>query len=108
MILVFLTLLALCACVISVRARSSLSAQVAELSRRLSHLAKAEPLTASQLVELSALNDAVSKANALLKKISQREVMRDRRESTSTDTTSDKDALRRRAGILPGRPAPHQ
>lgn len=102
---------ALSACVISLQTRTDISAELARISSRVSQLAKAEHLTPSQLVELSELRDACEKGNALLKKISQRETMRDRRETGSTASTfntSDKDELRRRAGLVAGRPAPHQ
>lgn len=100
---------ALSACVISLQTRTDISAELARLSAKLSAWEKVERLTPSQLVELSELKDACEKGNALLKKISQREVMRARREEQLAEPTiSDKDALRRRAGIIPGRPAPHQ
>jgi hypothetical protein len=108
LILTVSVLLALSACVISLQTRTDISAEIARLSSKLSAWEKAERLTPSQLVELSELKDACEKGNALLKKISQRETMRDRREATTSATTSDKDELRRRAGIIPGRPAPHQ
>lgn len=102
---------ALSACVISLQTRTDISAEIVRLSAKLSAWEKAERLTPSQLVELSELKDACEKGNALLKKISQRETMRDRREATSSEvkseTISDKDALRRRAGLVAGRPAPH-
>lgn len=102
---------ALSACVISLQTRTDISAELARISSRVSQLAKAEHLTPSQLVELSELRDACEKGNALLKKISQRETMRDRREAgngASAAHVSDKDELRRRAGLIAGRPAPHQ
>jgi hypothetical protein len=108
LILTVSVLLALSACVISLQTRTDISAEIVRLSSKLSAWEKAERLTPSQLVELSELKDACEKGNALLKKISQRETMRDRREATTSATTSDKDELRRRAGIIPGRPAPHQ
>lgn len=111
-IALFLTIgiaFALSACVISVQTRTDLSAAVARLSSSVSSMERAERLTPSQLVELNQLNDACAKANDLLKRINQREVMRDRRAAVVVDLpTGSKDELRRRAGLVAGRPAPHQ
>jgi hypothetical protein len=109
LILTVSVLFALSACVISLQTRTDISAEIARLSSKLSAWEKAERLTPSQLVELSELRDACEKGNALLKKIAQRETMRDRRAAEVVDLpTGSKDDLRRRAGLVAGRPAPHQ
>jgi hypothetical protein len=100
---------ALSACAVAIRTKATVRAECATASARILQMERSERLTPSKLAELAEFKDAIEKADALLVRISQREVMRQRREqNTSTDTTSDKDALRRRAGIVPGRPAPHQ
>lgn len=98
----------------AMRTAANASAALAKLSGELSELRdllRAQPpLTPSQLAELAEVRDAIEKGNALLKRINQRETMRDRRESsgrTSVDTITDKDQLRRIAGLRAGIPAPH-
>lgn len=69
--------------------------------------------------ELGEIRDYLSKVDAWMKRISQREVMRDRRasanerdESSSTvsgpEKSTSKDELRRRAGLVAGQPARHR
>jgi len=112
MVLALLALVnAAIAAVISLRARrtaSEASAAIAQLSGVLSGLERAERLTPSTLAELAAVRDAIDKGNALLKRIASRETMRDRRENPAFDAGSSKDDLRRRAGLIAGKPAPHQ
>ena len=68
-----------------------------------------ERLTPSKVAELAEFKDAIEKADALLARINQREVMRARRaDAAPVSQLSDKDELRRRAGLVAGRPAPHQ
>lgn len=99
---------ALSACAISVRTRASTHAAYASVSARLSQMETSERLTPSKLAELAACNDAIAKADALLVRINQREVMRARRaDAAPIASLSDKDALRRRAGLVAGKPAPH-
>lgn len=98
----------------AMRTATSVSAGLARLSGELSELRDLQrahpPLTSSQLAELAEVRDAIEKGNALLKRINQRETMRDRRESSgrpSVDSITDKDQLRRIAGLRAGTPAPH-
>jgi hypothetical protein len=83
------------------------------LERRLSSWEKSERLTPQRLAELAELNTAVERGLDLLKKLNQREVMRARRDDGTYAPMhgangSDKDELRRRAGLRAGNPAPHQ
>ena len=63
--------------------------------------------------EVSEIRDAQSKTFAMLKRINSREAMRDVRAaresapSTELQTITDKAELRRRLGMVPGKPAPH-
>lgn len=99
---------ALSACAISVRTKASTRAECASVSARLSQVETSERLTPSRLAELAACNDAIAKADALLVRINQREVMRARRaDAAPVSSLTDKDALRRRAGLVAGKPAPH-
>lgn len=86
------------------------SASIADLSRRLSSMETTERLTPSRLEELAVVRDAIEKGEQLLKRISQREIMRERRAAESVDSfpVNDKNALRIRAGLVAGRPAPHR
>jgi hypothetical protein len=81
--------------------------------------AKLRSMTSMQ-GELIEIRDYLVKVDAWLKRISQREVMRERREDARSNeagrgkfslpasgATLTKDELRRRAGIVAGRPAPH-
>jgi hypothetical protein len=73
--------------------------------------------TTSLRVELDAMHDAIGKHSDLLKRINLRSVMAERRangagpesgsESSAGTALSHKDQLRRRAGIVAGKPAPH-
>lgn len=64
--------------------------------------------------ELVEIRDYLSKVDAWAKRISQRDTMRDRRaaeregSSTPVSSVSDKDELRRRAGLVAGQPARHR
>ena len=86
----------------------SLSADLAALSIRLGEIEHTERLTPSKLAELADVQDAIAKGNALLKRVNSREVMRARRENGELDLPVTKEELRRRAGIVAGKPAPHR
>jgi len=71
--------------------------------------------TNSMLGELHEIRDYLQKIDAWSKRINSRLTMQDRRESRetsemspATDPVTAKDQLRRIAGIVPGRPAPHR
>jgi hypothetical protein len=98
---------ALSACAVAIRTKATVHAECASASARILEMERSERLTPSKLAELAEFKDAIEKGAALLARINQREVMRARRETAPVNMTSDKDALRRRAGIIPGRPAPH-
>lgn len=83
------------------------SAEIASVSGALSRMEKSERLTPSMLAELADVKDAIEKGNALLKKVNSREVMRARRENGEIDGVVTKEELRRRAGLIAGKPAPH-
>jgi ABC-type multidrug transport system fused ATPase/permease subunit len=89
------------------RLTREVSASVARLSGELSERATTKDLTASSLAELAELRDAIDKGNELLKRVNQREVMRARRE-TPINPHASKDELRRAAGLVAGKPAPHK
>lgn len=78
------------------------------MTGELSRFEAAERLTPSRLAELAAVRDAVEKGNDLLKRVNSREVMRARRMNGDHDPNETKDDLRRRAGLIAGRPAPHK
>jgi len=88
--------------------------------RRISQLVTKERSMTSMRAELIEIRDYVSKIDAWAKRINAREVMSERRADERsngvTPTRSSrrassepetKDDLRRRAGIVAGRPAPH-
>lgn len=89
----------------------SLSAEIAVVSGKLSQIEQAERLTPSKLAELADVRDAIGKGNALLKRINSRETMRDRHAQAqavqAVDMPIDKAELRRRAGIVAGKPVQH-
>jgi hypothetical protein len=65
----------------------------------------------STLAELHEIRDYLQKIDAWSKRINSRLVMQERRESPMNQGISgvtDKAELRRLAGIVPGRPAPHR
>ncbi len=65
--------------------------------------------------ELNEIRDYMGKLDAWAKRINQREVMRERRANESAESSTpasihginDKDELRRRAGLVAGKPARH-
>lgn len=88
-----------------------LSAQIADACMRLSEIERTERLTPSKLAELADVQDAIGKGNALLKRINSREVMRERNQRNgigNLDLGVNKDDLRRQAGLVAGKPAPHR
>jgi len=83
------------------------------MERRLAAWEKSERLTPQRLAELAEVNEAVKRAEELLVKVNRREIARAKpRAEDGTYTPwangSDKDALRRRAGLRAGQPAPHK
>lgn len=93
-------------------------------TRRCSEAVRQTRSTASVHAELIEIRDYMSKVDAWMKRISQRELMRDRRgtdgrlaaaggsralrDEEPRAAESHKDALRRRAGLTAGRPAVHK
>jgi hypothetical protein len=89
---------------------------------RASSLASSLRSTTSLLAELHEIRDYVAKLDKWAKRINAREVMSERRgdgtfngvrptgssKRASLSAVESKDELRRRAGIIAGRPAPHQ
>lgn len=84
---------------------------------RTSALASQVRGTISLQGELIEIRDYVAKIDAWAKRINAREIMAERRDPTTGQATSVRNAsdagdlkneLRRRAGLLPGRPAPHR
>ena len=90
------------------------SAATANLHGLLSSLEKSERLTPSRLAELADVRDAIEKANALLKRVNSREAMRARNqknldvELVPDDPAALKAYLRRKAGLVAGKPAAHE
>jgi hypothetical protein len=68
----------------------------------------------SMLGELHEIRDYLAKIDAWSKRINSRLTMQDRRESRepemsqATDPVTAKEELRRRSGLVAGRPAPHR
>jgi len=66
----------------------------------------------STLAELHEIRDYLAKIDAWSKRINSRLTMQDRRESpqmsTATDPVTAKEELRRRSGLVAGKPAPHR
>ncbi|HEY3498616.1 MAG TPA: hypothetical protein VGK73_28190 [Polyangiaceae bacterium] len=82
---------------------------------RASAEAKKLRSTTSTLAELAEIRDYMGKVDAWAKRINARETMRERRaaerEESSTlvsGAANSKDELRRRAGLVAGRPARHR
>lgn len=116
----WITWVALCWLAAIVAVIAAWNARKAEL-RAFAACAKASGLIASQeksgrsmastLEELAEVRDAIDKGNALLKRIASRETMRDRRGNGSeapSDPAALKAYLRQKAGIIAGKPAPHE
>lgn len=105
--------LAICASAIAISAAQRAFATAANASSRISELEKAERLTPSKLAELSAFNEAISRAEELLVKVNRREIARAK--ARADDGTyvrgngaTTKDELRIRAGLRAGQPPAHQ
>jgi len=89
-----------------------LASRLLTLERRVAQWERSERITPAKLAEISEVNEAVQRGLDLLKKLNQREVMRARRDDGKYAPMhgangSDKDELRRRAGLTAGKPAPH-
>lgn len=78
----------------------------------MSNVERSERLTPARLAQLAEVNTALDRAEQLLLKVNRREIAAaKKRDSDGTYISgangSDKDALRRRAGLRAGHPAPH-
>ena len=87
--------------------------RISSLERMFSTFERTERMTARDLAALAEVNEGIQRGHELLKKLNQREVMRARRDDGTYAPMhgangSDKDALRRRAGLIAGKPAPHK
>jgi coenzyme F420-reducing hydrogenase alpha subunit len=92
------------------------SADHAQSCSRISEMEKPQRSTASLLAASAELRESCERAETLLDRVNKRDAVRASRERRSdgtfsaTSTTSPaeiKAELRRRVGIVPGRPAPH-
>lgn len=94
-----------------------LSALCAVATWRHSKAAMKRHSTTSVRVELDAMHDAIEKHSLLLKRVNARSVMAERRAANGHDASgsessdvaglSHKDQLRKRAGLIAGKPANH-
>lgn len=81
---------------------------------RISRTVRAGHLPTSLASELHEIRDYMTKLDSWSKRLNQRLVMQDRRKTDAADdpvaqgSSVSKDQLRRRAGIIAGRPAPHR
>lgn len=92
--------LAVLACVLTVRAYFWTSREVRKL--RSIH---------SMQGELVEMHDALTKVTLVVKRIASRQTMQDRRAvqpELDLQSVTDKAELRRRIGLVPGKPAPHK
>jgi coenzyme F420-reducing hydrogenase alpha subunit len=92
------------------------SADHAQSCSRISEMEKPQRSTASLLAASAELRESCERAETLLDRVNKRDAVRASRERRSdgtfsaTSTTNPaeiKAELRRRVGIVPGRPAPH-
>lgn len=98
--------LALYACAMTVKTRQRVEDVCHELHSRIDNIERTERLTPSKVAELAEFKDAMARAEALLKSVNQREVMRARRAGSAPVTEiNSKDELRRRAGLIGRRDA---
>jgi len=80
----------------------------------ISEMEKAERLTPSKLAALSEFNEALQRCEELLLKVNRREIARAKARASDgsyvgpNGAGETKEQLRARAGLLAGRPAPHQ
>jgi hypothetical protein len=80
------------------------------------HAVKDQPSTHSLRAEMIEIRDFVTKLDAWGKRINQRLIMAERRETApdrdepppANDVASLKARLRQQAGLVPGKPAPHR
>jgi len=104
---------AISACALSVWGLKVTFAMRAALLSRLSEMEKQTPLTASKLAALAEYNESLQRCEELLLKVNRREIARAKKRSDD-GTFSDaepltlKDQLRKRAGLIAGKPAPHR
>jgi len=111
--LCLLTALAFSASAYALRRCIALSATLASVKSQLSAVETQERLTPSKLVALQEFSEALTRCEELLVKVNRREIARAK--SRADDGTYikpngaiTKDQLRMRAGLVAGRPAPHQ
>jgi len=114
---IFLSCLALfaaiCACVLSGLALKRGSVTSAAALSKLSEMEKAERLTPSKLAALAEFNESLARAEELLVKVNRREIARAKKRAddgtfTDAEPLTLKDQLRKRAGLVAGKPAPHR
>lgn len=89
-----------------------LTVAVHQLRRAVASIERAERLTPTKLAELAEFSESLRRAEELLVKVNRREIARAKPrngagefEPAAGETV--KDALRRRAGLRAGQPAPH-
>lgn len=107
---------ALCALAGCVVVQKMHSADHAQSCSRISEMEKPQRSTASLLAASAELRESCERAETLLDRVNKRDAVRASRERRSDGTFSAisttnpaevKAELRRRVGIVPGRPAPH-
>lgn len=108
-----LTGLALFASAFALRIAMTLSATIASVQSKLSELEKSERLTPSRLAALAEFSEALTRCEELLVKVNRREIARAKPRTddgtyAKPNGAESKDQLRMRAGLIAGRPAPHQ
>lgn len=108
-----LTVLAFCASAYALSVAKASSATAARALSKLSTVETSERLTPSKLAELSEFQEALSRAEELLHKVNRREIARAKARAedgtyVKPNGAITKDQLRARAGLIAGRPAPHQ
>lgn len=111
--LFLLTGAAFCASVYAIRQCTVLSATLASVNSRLCEVEMREHLTPSKLAALSEFSEALTRAEELLLKVNRREIARAKARADDgtyikPNGAQTKDQLRLRAGLVAGRPAPHQ
>ena len=111
--LFLLTAVACCASAYALRRCTVLYAMLASVSSRCSAVETQERLTPSKLAALSEFSEALTRAEELLLKVNRREIARAKARAddgtyVKVNGTETKDQLRMRAGLIAGRPAPHQ
>lgn len=89
------------------------SAALAAVQLQLSQVETSERLTPSKLAALTEFNEALTRCEDLLVKVNRREVARAKARAedgtyVKPNGAATKDQLRARAGLVAGRPAPHQ